>query len=41
MTAGLLMLVDVALLDRLHNLGQLGLVFAADFGDCESGGGLK
>ena len=40
-TAGLLVLVDVALLDRLHDLGQLGLVFAANFGDCESGGGLQ
>jgi hypothetical protein len=40
-TAGFLVLVDVALLDRLHDLGQLGFVFAADFGDRESGGGLK
>ena len=36
----LLVLVGVALLDGRDDLGQLGLVFAADFGDGESGGGL-
>lgn len=39
--AVLLVLVDVALLDGGHDLGELGLVFAADFGDGESGGSLE
>jgi hypothetical protein len=41
MAAVLLVLVDVALFDSGHDLGELGLVFAADFGDGESGGSLE
>lgn len=36
----LLVLFEVAVLDSRHDLGQLGLVFAADLGDGECGGSL-
>ena len=40
-TLGLLVLVHVAFLDGLDELGKLRLVFAADLGDGESGGSLE
>lgn len=39
-TSGLLVLLEEALLDGRDDLGEVGLVFGADFGDCEGGGGL-
>jgi hypothetical protein len=38
--AVLLVLVRVALLDGSDELGELGLVLGADFGESEDGGGL-
>ena len=37
---GLLVLLEVTLLDGLDELGELVLVLGADFGECESGGSL-
>jgi hypothetical protein len=39
--AGILVLLDVALLDGRDELGQLGLVLGADLGDGEDSGGLE
>jgi hypothetical protein len=40
-TLGLLVLLHVALLDGLDELGKLRLVLGADLGDGDNGGGLK
>ena len=40
MTAGILVLVGVALLDGREELGELGLVLSADLGQGQNGGGL-
>jgi hypothetical protein len=41
LTLGLFILVAVALLDGGDELGEVGLVFGADFGKGEDGGGLN
>jgi hypothetical protein len=40
-TLGLLVLLHVALLDGLDELGKLRLVLGADLGDGDDGGGLR
>lgn len=40
-TLGLLVLLHVALLDSLDDLGKLRLVLGADLGDGDDSGGLK
>jgi hypothetical protein len=40
-TAGLLVLVAVALLDGRDELGELGAVLGANLGESEDGGGLE
>lgn len=37
---GLLVLLEVSLLDSLDELGKLSLVLGANLGDCEGSGGL-